>query len=285
MTKGFIEHHSTQCIFNSNNFARHTAAFNLFSHEQNLSLLCSIFAVNTFNQNCSMTFKQMFTSSIGQKFVMALTGLFLISFLVIHLGLNSTIWANDGGKMFNTGAHFMGSMIVIRLMEIVLFGGLIAHIIQGLMLATKNDKKRAVGYQVNYGNRGSKWYSRSMGLLGTLLLLFLIMHIYHFWIPSRFGGIGNIIPLKEDSVTGYHNLYQEMLDVFQNSPVVVLLYVLGCISLAYHLMHGFQSAFRTIGVHNNRYLSAVSILGNSFSIVVGLGFAMLPIGMYFGWVK
>ena len=232
-----------------------------------------------------MTFKQMFTSSIGQKFVMALTGLFLISFLVIHLGLNSTIWANDGGKMFNTGAHFMGSMIVIRLMEIVLFAGLIAHIVQGLMLATKNDKKRAIGYQVNYGNRGSKWYSRSMGLLGTLLLLFLIMHIYHFWIPSRFGGIGNIKPLEEDSVTGYHNLYQEMLNVFQNSPVVVLLYVLGCISLAYHLMHGFQSAFRTIGVHNNRYLSAVSIMGNSFSIIVGLGFAMLPIGMYFGWVK
>ena len=232
-----------------------------------------------------MTFKQMFTSSIGQKFVMALTGLFLISFLVIHLGLNSTIWKNDGGKMFNAGAHFMGSMIVIRLMEIVLFGGLIAHIVQGLMLATKNDKKRSVSYQVNYGNRGSKWYSRSMGLLGTLLLLFLIMHIYHFWIPSRFGGMANIKPLEEESITGYHNLYKEMLNVFQNNPLVVLLYVLGCISLAYHLMHGFQSAFRTIGVHNNRYLSAVSILGNSFSIIVGLGFAMLPIGIYFGLVK
>lgn len=231
-----------------------------------------------------MTFKQMFTSSIGQKFVMALTGLFLISFLVIHLGLNATIWANDGGKMFNTGAHFMGSMIVIRMMEIVLFAGLIAHIIQGLLLATKNDKKRAVGYQVNYGNRGSKWYSRSMGLLGTLLLLFLIMHMYHFWIPSRFGGIANIQPLQEDSITGYHNLFLEMIIVFQN-PIVVVLYVLGCISLTYHLMHGFQSAFRTIGVHNNRYLSAVNILGNSFSIIVGLGFSMMPISIYLGFVK
>jgi succinate dehydrogenase / fumarate reductase cytochrome b subunit len=236
-----------------------------------------------------MTFKQMFTSSIGQKFVMALTGLFLISFLVVHVGLNACIWAGDGGKMFNAGANFMGSMLVIRIMEVGLFAGIIIHTIQGLVLTAANNSRRKVGYAVDYGNRGSKWYSRSMGLLGTLLLLFLIMHIWHFWVPSRFGGIGGVEELKPIHYEGalgaeYHNLYAKMIEVFQN-PVVVVLYVAGCISLLYHLMHGFESAFRTIGVHNNRYLKMLRFTGRAFSIIVCLAFAMMPISMYLGWVK
>ncbi|WP_207493478.1 succinate dehydrogenase cytochrome b subunit [Aridibaculum aurantiacum] len=236
-----------------------------------------------------MTFKQMFTSSIGKKFVMALTGISLILFLIVHVGLNATIWANDGGRMFNAGANFMGSMLVIRLMEIGLFAGIILHIIQGYLLTVENNSRRKVGYAVDYGNRGSKWYSRSMGLLGTLILLFLIMHIWHFWVPSRLGGIGGVEELQVihyESALGseYHNLYAKMVEVFQ-SPVVVILYVLGCISLAYHLMHGFESAFRTIGIHNNRYLIMLRMLGRGFSIVVCAAFAMMPISMYLGWVK
>jgi succinate dehydrogenase / fumarate reductase, cytochrome b subunit len=234
-----------------------------------------------------MTFKQMFVSSIGQKFVMALTGIFLITFLIVHVGLNACIWAGDDGEMFNVGAHFMGTMVVIRIMEIGLFAGIILHVIQGFALTAFNQKKRSVGYQVDYGNRGSKWYSRSMGLLGTLLLLFLIMHIYHFWVPSRLGGIANIQPLGEvtyESGKQYHNLYAEMLVVFK-SPIVVLLYVLGCISLAYHLMHGFESAFRTIGVHNNRYLRMLRVTGRAFAIIVSAAFAMMPISIYVGMVK
>lgn len=236
-----------------------------------------------------MTLKQMFTSSIGKKFVMALTGIFLITFLIVHVGLNATIWANDNGQMFNTGANFMGSMLVIRLMEVGLFAGIILHLVQGYLLTINNQKKRTEQYAVNYGNKGSKWYSRSMGLLGTLLLLFLIMHIYHFWIPSRFGGMFNVQPLQEiDYLNGlgkqYHNLYAEMINVFQN-PIVVLLYVVGCISLAYHLMHGFESAFRTIGVHNKRYLGMLRYGGRGFAIVVSAAFAMMPVSMYFGWVK
>jgi succinate dehydrogenase / fumarate reductase, cytochrome b subunit len=235
-----------------------------------------------------MTWKQMFTSSIGKKFVMALTGLFLISFLVVHVGLNACIWANDNGELFNVGAHFMGSTIVVRIMEIGLFLGIILHLVQGYILTAEYQKKRPIGYHVDYGNRGSRWYSRSMGLLGTLLLLFLIMHIYHFWVPSRLGGIANIRPLEEtnypDSPKVYHNLYLEMINVFQN-PVVVILYVLGCISLAYHLMHGFESAFRTIGVHNNRYLIMLRHTGRAFAIIVSLAFAMMPISIYLGWVR
>lgn len=209
---------------------------------------------------------------------MAITGLFLISFLVIHVGLNASIFAMDGGDMFNRAAHFMGSHWVIRAMEIVLFAGFIVHAIQGYALEIKNRSLRKKGYQQNLGERGSKWYSRSMGILGSLLLLFLIMHIKHFWVPSRITG------LQEVPGTDYHNLFAEMVEVFKN-PLIVILYVIGCISLAYHLLHGFTSAFRTLGVHNSRYIKIIRSLGAGFSILVSLLFASMPVAIYFGWVK
>jgi len=235
-----------------------------------------------------MKWSVFFTSSVGKKLVMAITGISLILFLIVHVGINSCIWANDGGEMFNKAAHFMGGMIVIRILEIGLFVGFIIHIIQGYVLTAQNNRRRPVKYAVNYGNRGSKWYSRSMGLLGTLLLLFLIMHISHFWIPSRFGGSLGVQPLEPVTYMDgkeIHNLYAEMLKVFQDNLLVVILYVLGCISLAYHLMHGFQSSFRTLGVHNKRYISLLKGTGYVFSIVVSIAFAMMPIGMYLRWVS
>jgi succinate dehydrogenase / fumarate reductase cytochrome b subunit len=234
-----------------------------------------------------MKWSELFTSSIGKKMVMGLTGLFLISFLVVHVGVNSCIWANDNGEMFNKAAHFMGSTIVVRILEVGLFAGFFLHIIQGFILEFQNRKKRGIAYKVNYGNRGSKWYSRSMGLLGTLILLFLIMHIYHFWTPSRLGGIAGIHelqPVSYESGKEIHNLYAEMLSVFQDNLLIVILYVIGCISLAWHLMHGFQSAFRSIGLYNNRYLKIVYAIGVGFSIIVPLAFAMMPISMYLHWV-
>jgi len=235
-----------------------------------------------------MKWSVFFTSSVGKKLIMALTGISLILFLIVHAGLNACIWANDGGEMFNKAAHFMGSMIVIRILEIGLFAGIFIHIIQGYVLTAQNNKRRPVKYAVNYGNRGSKWYSRSMGLLGTLLLLFLIMHIYHFWIPSRFGGMLSVQPLEPVTYMDgreIHNLYAEMLKVFQDNILIVILYLLGCISLAYHLMHGFQSSFRTLGVHNKRYIVLLQATGIAFSVIVSLVFAMMPISMYMGWVS
>ena len=235
-----------------------------------------------------MKWSVFFTSSVGKKLIMALTGISLILFLIVHAGLNACIWANDGGEMFNKAAHFMGSMIVIRILEIGLFAGIFIHIIQGYVLTAQNNKRRPVKYAVNYGNRGSKWYSRSMGLLGTLLLLFLIMHIYHFWIPSRFGGmlsVQSLEPVTYMDGREIHNLYAEMLKVFQDNILIVILYILGCISLAYHLMHGFQSSFRTLGVHNKRYIILLQATGIAFSVIVSLVFAMMPVSMYMGWVS
>ncbi len=234
-----------------------------------------------------MTWKQAFTSSIGKKLVMGLTGVFLISFLLVHVGLNACIWANDNGEMFNKGAHFMGNTVVVRIMEIGLFAGIILHIVQGYMLTASNNSKRKVGYAQDYGNKGSKWYSRSMGLLGTLILLFLIMHVYHFWAPSRLGGVAGVKELEAvEYGTGFHthNLYLEMLNVFQD-PLVVIVYVIGVISLCYHLLHGFHSAFRTLGVHNKRYAKMLRNFGYGYAIIVCLAFAMMPVSMYLGWVK
>ena len=224
----------------------------------------------------SMTWKEVFTSSVGKKLVMSFTGIFLILFLIVHVGLNACIWANDGGTMFNAGAHFMGNNVVPRILEIGLFAGLILHIVQGLMLELSNRRKRgSVGYAVSY-SKGSKWYSRSMGLLGTIILLFLILHLYNFWLPNR----ANQGFLLGEEI----NLYAKMQDVFSNLWVVII-YVLGCISLGYHLAHGFQSAFRTIGVHNKRYNAIFTTLGYGFSVIVPLAFALMPLSFHFGWVN
>lgn len=211
-------------------------------------------------------------SSLGKKLLMAITGLFLISFLVIHCGLNATIFLNDGGVAFNEGAEFMGTNPIIRTMEIVLFGGLLLHIFDGLRLWLDNKKKRPVAYAVVDGAANSKWYSRSMGLLGTLLLLFLIIHLKHFWYFSRL----------TDGLES-RTLFAEMQSVFTN-PIVVIVYVLGCISLGYHLLHGFQSAFQTLGWNHPKYTPTIKMIGAIYAIVISAVFAAMPIAFYFNLI-
>jgi len=227
-----------------------------------------------------MKWSEFFTSSIGRKLVMALTGLFLISFLIVHVGINSCVWANDGGVMFNKAAHFMGTTVVVRIVEVGLFIGIFIHIIQGYVLEFSNRSKRKIGYDIKLGNKGSKWYSRSMGLLGTILLLFFIIHWSHFWIPSRFTGVDETV-IDGKPVA---DLYSLMKVTFQQAWVVVL-YVIACFSLCWHLIQGFQSAFRAIGVSNRRYLDIIRTTGVVFAIVISSAFAMIPVGMYMGWVK
>src|SRR6202046_4172735 len=151
-----------------------------------------------------MKWSELFTSSVGKKFVMGLTGVFLILFLIVHVGLNACIWAMDGGQMFNLAANFMGSTVVMRILEIGLFAVFILHIVQAYVLELQNRRKRSIGYQVPMGNKGSKWYSRYMGWLGTFVLLFLVIHIRNFWIPSRFG-------MPEDYIQTYNGI--EMHDL------------------------------------------------------------------------
>jgi succinate dehydrogenase / fumarate reductase cytochrome b subunit len=237
-----------------------------------------------------MTWKNFFTSSIGKKITMGLTGIFLMTFLIVHCGINAMIFFNDGGETFNHWGHFMGSNLIIRTVEIGLFGFLILHIVQGLMLWKQNVSARPVKYIVNKPQANSKWYSRSMGLLGTLILIFLVLHLYHFWTPSRFGGLANIRPLEETNLTEYNNqsvlnLFQEMKLVFQNNLLVVIVYVLGVISLCWHLLHGFQSAFQTFGINHKKYTPIIKAAGVGYSIIICLLFALMPVAIYLEWIS
>lgn len=223
-----------------------------------------------------------FSSSIGKKLVMGLTGLFLISFLVIHCFLNSFVFFDRSGGLFNMGAHFMATNWIIRAMEVFLMLGLLLHIYQGYNLWLQNQKARPVKYAYNNGNANSKWYSRSMGLLGTLLLMFLIVHLSDFWVVSRFTGIDEFNGVPVHDPNAGEDLYHVMLVKF-SQPWRVILYVLAMISLSYHLMHGFASAFQTMGWNHKKYTPIIKAVGFWFSILIPLIFALMPIAIHFGW--
>jgi len=212
---------------------------------------------------------------------MAGTGLFLIVFLIVHATINGMIWFNDGGVTFNWWAHFFGHNIIIRTMEIVLFIGFIVHIVDGLLLYFQNRKARPVKYVKEKLSTSSRWYSRSMALLGTLILLFLILHLSHFWVKSR-SIVGSLEPYGTDGV-GQENLFALMVEIFR-SPLVVVIYVAGCFALFWHLLHGFKSAFQTLGLNHAKYNGIIKLSGVAFSIVVPFVFAMMPVSIHFVWL-
>jgi succinate dehydrogenase / fumarate reductase cytochrome b subunit len=216
-----------------------------------------------------------FSSSIGKKLIMGLTGLFLISFLVVHCFLNCFVFFDNTGVLFNEGAHFMATNWLIRAMEVVLMAGLLLHIIQGARLTFENQAARPVKYAYHDGKSNSKWYSRSMGLLGTLLLIFLIVHLAQFWTVSRFTGIPSV------DANGHEDLYAVMKETFANIGWVIL-YVLSMISLAYHLLHGFASTFQTMGWNHKKYTPIIKAIGVGFSIIIPLLFAAMPVWIYLG---
>lgn len=217
-----------------------------------------------------------FISSLGRKFLMALTGLFLISFLVVHAGINALIFYNDGGETFTHWAHFMATNSLIRTLEIVLIIGFLLHIAQGLILWRKNREARgSVRYAVVRPSKQSSWYSRSMTLLGTLILLFLVIHTSNFWIPNR----------KHQFMTGEElPLYNMLLGTFQ-SPIEVIIYILGCGSLFWHLLHGFKSSFQSLGLNHPKYNQGIAVAGAIFSVFISVLFALMPISIYFRWIS
>jgi len=214
------------------------------------------------------------SSSIGKKISMGLTGLFLISFLIVHVSVNSCIFINDGGITFNAAAHFMATNPLIRLIEIGLFAGLILHIIFALLLTLENKKARPIGYLKINGAANSNWYSRSMGILGSLLLIFLVVHLAHFWIDTKIA----VFSGKK------HNTFNEMKEVFSNWYIVAL-YLIGVGSLLFHILHGFQSAFQTLGLNHKKYTPIIKKIGIWFSIIVCLLFASMPVAIFAELIK
>ena len=205
---------------------------------------------------------------------MGLTGLFLILFLIVHAGVNACIFLNDNGETFNEVAHFMSHNWILRFLELGLFAGLILHIIQGLMLWKQNRQARPVGYFMNKAEKNSTWYSRSMGILGTLLLLFLIMHLAHFFVGTKVALYGGDQP---------HNLFEEMKEVFSQEWVVAF-YLVGIIALFWHLYHGFQSAFQTLGMNHKKYTPIIKAAGTGYAVIICLLFALMPLAVYLNWI-
>ena len=222
-----------------------------------------------------MTWKNLFTSSIGKKFLMGATGLFLIIFLIVHASINSMIFYNDGGVTFNKVAYFMSRNYLMRILEAGLFAFFILHIIQGLMLWRKNQAARHLSYAKQKFPSNIKWYSRYMGWLGTFLLLFLIMHLSHFWIGTK----------SEMYFNGTEkNLYLEMKEVFTN-PFLFALYMIGLVSLLFHLLHGFQSSFQTLGINHRRWTPIIKGIGIFYSVAICILFAMMPVSFMAGWLQ
>ena len=207
---------------------------------------------------------------------MGATGLFLITFLIVHVSINSCIFANDGGLTFNSAAHFMATNPVVRIVEIGLFVGLLLHIFQALILTLQNRKARPIAYAQVNGAANSSWYSRSMGILGSLLLLFLVVHLAHFWVDTKIA----VFSGKADE----HNTFNEMISVFKHW-YIVLIYIIGVASLLYHLLHGFQSAFQSLGLNHKKYTPLIKKIGIWFSIIICMLFAAMPIAMFLGIIK
>lgn len=208
-------------------------------------------------------------TSIGKKIVMGITGLFLTTFLIIHVSINACIYFNDGGKTFNAAADFMSHNPVIRILEIGLLAGLMIHMIQALRLTMENKKARPIAYAKIDGAANSKWYSRSMGVLGSLLLIFFVVHFANFWFPTKVA----VFTHHE------HNSFESMKVVFDQWYFVAI-YLVGVGALCYHLLHGIQSAFQTLGINHKNYTPAIKSFGVWFSIIVSLLFASMPIAMH-----
>lgn len=216
------------------------------------------------------TFKQQLTSSIGKKVTMAATGLFLCVFLIEHLYGNVLLYFNDGGAAFVEYSHSAVHNILIRIIEIFLFAAIMMHVVQAMIITADNKKARPVKYAVPTSSEGSSWFSRNMGITGSVIFFFIVIHLYNFFVPYRITHLPNGI-----------NLSQSVKIAFQ-SPVYVGLYVIGVTFLFFHLLHAFRSAFHTLGLNNKKYTPVWGIVGKGFAWLMYIGFVSFPILFYLG---
>ena len=213
------------------------------------------------------------SASIGRKFLMSITGLFLISFLSIHITLNLFLTFDDSGTLFNLAAHFMATNPFIRIMEPLLALGFVIHIIWSGWITLENMRARPQKY--DQGDQQLSWWapSKNMFILGSMVLIFLVIHIINFWVKLKFSG-----EVGSTTVDGVemHNAYQLVKDLFLH-PWYGLLYIAGGILIGLHISHGFWSAFQTIGFSNQIWLKRLKCLAVVIGFLFALGFSYIPI--------
>ena len=253
-------------------------------------------------------FKQTFNSSLGKKLIMALTGLFLCTFLIVHLGGNLLLFKNDDGFGFIVYANFLTHFPPIEVIAYLLYLSILVHALYALILTVKNRRARPVGYAV-VNKSPASWSSKNMGLLGSILLFFLVVHMRDFWFRYKFTNEVTYKEYRTDLATNKTTVadytptsptFEPTVSTENNVEIVrvkdlhanvarsfsnlwyVILYVIAMGAVSFHLLHGFQSAFRTLGWVHRKYTPIVEFIGTwLFAVIIPLGFAAMPVVYYF----
>lgn len=223
----------------------------------------------------------MFNSSVGRKFAMALSAFFLMLFLVMHVSINFT--SVFSAELFNNMSHFMGTNPLVQgVMQPILIFGVIFHFVMGFILEARNRSSRKVSYAKNMAKDNSTWMSRNMLLSGLVILAFLGIHFYDFWVHEMTvkyieGDMSGLI--NPDNAESGFRYYDELREKFV-SPVRVGIYVVAFVLLALHLLHGFNSAFQSVGA-NNKYVKSLKGFGKVYSIGVPALFIFIALFHHF----
>ncbi len=239
--------------------------------ESFISYLCKAKIISNFMSG-------ILSSSIGRKVAMALSAFFLMIFLVMHVSINFTsVFSAD---LFNELSHFMGTNPVIQgLMQPILILGVIFHFVMGFILEAKNRASRSVSYAKNNAGANSSWMSRNMLLSGVVILAFLGLHMYDFWVHEMTvkyieGDMSGLLADGSD-----FRYYEELREKFV-SPIRVAIYCVAFVLLSLHLIHGFNSAFQSVGA-NNKYTKGLKGFGKVYSIGVPLLFVFIALYHHF----
>lgn len=223
-----------------------------------------------------MKWSQFFNTSIGKKLLVGATGLFLCSFVIVHLAGNFSLLKEDGGEAFNLYAAFMGHNPLIQFIAWGLKVVIVVHAFLAIQLTLRNRAARPVKYAVSPGNQTSSWYSRQMAIMGSILLIFIVIHLAQFWWRMHYGEMNTAI--YDGKETG--NLYEVVWFAFKESWIVAL-YVIGMIALSFHLIHGFKSACQTFGLNHKKYNGIINFIGIwLFGVLIPIGFAVIPVVIY-----
>lgn len=215
------------------------------------------------------------TSSIGKKLLMSFAGIFLLLFLLVHMGVNMLIIIFDDPMVYNKVAHFMGTNILVKIFEIVLFGGFLLHMLYAIILQIQNWLARPKRHSM-YNFSNTSFFSKFMIHTAAIISVFLVIHMIDFYFKAKFGHAEEI--LYEGII--YHDFASEVIHKFKVLPFVIF-YLLSFLFLGFHLIHGFQSAFKTFGLLNNKYASFIHILSLIYTIIVVAGFSVIPLLIFF----
>lgn len=215
-------------------------------------------------------------SSITKKIWMAALGLFLMVFLVVHLGINLCLLRDDGGAWFLAAAHFMGTNYIIKVFEIVLFAGFILHILFGIIVQIENWRSRPVRYLVTNKSE-TPFMSKYMIYTGLTVFIFLIIHFVNFYFIKM--GLISSPHMLEGGEPDFYMIAQEL---FAN-PVYSILYIVLIVVLGFHLNQAFQAALQTFGINHPTYSTCILRFGTFYAIIVPLGYILIPI--YFLFIR